>query len=224
MMELKSKEDELHSKTIEHAEKVLPTIRIKPDEPRMKRSEIKMQMSILAIDEKDYATAENVLNDVIRNTNNTMTKLMALETLGNVYRTTKNFKGLSYVLSRLTTLRQHPDDYVEHGNVLLMLKQFDDAKNKYIKGAELSIGHESRARCYALAYVSTVLNGKPEQDLLLRAVRSSPDATVKMLRFLEEGLNIPKSKLAVYHRQVVDIMNAHEGFKEKLKMIVPVKV
>jgi len=27
MMELKAKEDELHSKTIEHAEKIMPTIR-----------------------------------------------------------------------------------------------------------------------------------------------------------------------------------------------------
>lgn len=216
------KEKALRRTVYTHAEKIVPVVRIKPDHPKMNMNEIKMQMSVLAIDEKDYQKAEQLLKEVITQAKEPMTKLLALETLANIYRTTHNFRGLDLTLLQITRIRSHHDDHIERGNVLLILKRFGEAEKEYIQAIKMTMDKELQARCYTLAYLSSLFGGVHKPNYLIEALRRSPDVTIKMLKYLKDRFPAKNTKL--FTKYIVDLMNRHEELREKLKVLVPVKV
>ena len=212
-------EHKLREKVYQSSANVEPQLRTKPDEPVKNKT---LKTALRAVNGKDYSKAEKILINVIKSTKDKITLLMALETLANVYRITKNLKALDKILTKISKFRGNYGDYVEHGNVLMILKDYEKALDKYINSARVSIDKEQRARSYALAYFASILSGKTDPELLVAGLDISIDDTIKvMLNFGEKVL--PEKKKPVYRKNLLEIMDRYSRFKAKLSKLKKIR-
>ncbi|MCC7570028.1 hypothetical protein KO465_01630 [Candidatus Micrarchaeota archaeon] len=229
---LTKKESELRNSVFDSSMKLTPVLRIKPPE----QENIQMTGIVLRIDEIKEMDKTDVeyfnklkeikedLSGVIKQTKNGITKLMALETLANVERMTGDFRGLNKTLTQLEDIREKYEDYVEHGNVLMILKNFEKAKEKYVRASYSTKNLDEKSRCLVLGYIASLSHGSPDGNLLISALRESPRTTFSLFLTLQESFELPKDKTKIMKDNIIEIANKYSQFSSTLMDMVPVRV